>query len=322
MNTGNTNERQLRIADKPMKIKMSLILVVALAASGICRAEVQDAAKTKAAPAGGMKAVANAAPEEIAAVIEFNSDTTLPQAVQTLARSAGINIQFDPVLINATKPDGTPMPAPVVNAVRWENITPKQALNALLDNYNWRLVQDVNTGISRVTRKDTNSEPMITTVVQLSYASPTNIAHAVTNTLSKTSRIIPDLRTSQIIVLTQEKELEGLIALIKKLDRPTKQVLIEAKIMETVRNPSIDQRNQLDGYTCRAKLHFRKWSYNRDSQLNADDGKRRHRCWHNHAERGTLPIGRRRAGGRFDERHPADHVSWQRWTQREHGSWV
>ncbi|MGZ5527419.1 MAG: type II secretion system protein GspD [Limisphaerales bacterium] len=216
---------------------MSLILAVAIAASGICRAEVQDAAKTKAAT-GGMKAVTNAAPEEIAAVIEFNSDTTLPQAVQTLARSAAINIQFDPALINATKPDGTPMPPPVVNAVRWENITPKQALNALLDNYNWRLVQDVNTGISRVTRKDTNSEPMVTTVIQLNYASPTNIAHAVTNTLSKTSKIIPDLRTSQIIVLTQEKELDGLVALIKKLDRATKQVLIEAKIVETVRNPS------------------------------------------------------------------------------------
>lgn len=221
-----------------MKIKMSLILAVALAACGICRAESPEAAKTKAAPAEGLKAVTNAPPEEVAAVIEFNSDTTLPQAVQTLARSAGINIQFDPVLINQIKPDGTPMPPPVVNAVRWENITPKQALNALLENYNWRMVQDVNTGISRVTRKDTNSEPMVTTVVQLNYASPTNIAAAVTNTLSKTSKIIPDLRTSQIIILTQEKELDGLVALIKKLDRATRQVLIEAKIVETVRNPS------------------------------------------------------------------------------------
>jgi type IV pilus assembly protein PilQ len=234
----STNEYQLRVAEKPMKIKMSLILAVALAACGICHAEAPAGAKTKAAAAEGMKAVTNAAPEEIAAVIEFNSDTTLPQAVQTLARSAGINIQFDPVLISQTKPDGTPLPPPVVNAVRWENITPRQALNALLENYNWRLVQDVSTGISRVTRKDTNSEPMITTVVQLSYASPTNIAAAVTNTLSKTSKIIPDLRTSQIIVLTQERELEGLVALIKKLDRPTRQVLIEAKIVETVRNPS------------------------------------------------------------------------------------
>lgn len=239
MNARIPNERQLRIAEKPMKIKMSLILAVALAVSGICRAEGPDATKTKAAPTSGMKAVANAAAtDEIAAVIEFNSDTTLPQAVQTLARSAGINIQFDPALINQTKADGTPLPAPVVNAVRWENITPKQALNALLENYNWRLVQDVSTGISRVTRKDTNSEPMVTTVVQLSYASPTNIAFAVTNTLSKGSKIIPDLRTSQIIVLTQEKELDGLIALIKKLDRATRQVLIEAKIIETVRNPT------------------------------------------------------------------------------------
>jgi type II secretory pathway component GspD/PulD (secretin) len=219
-----------------MKIKMSLILAMAIAVLGVCQAQAEEA-KAKPATTSGMKAVAASA-DEVAAVIEFNSDTTLPQAVQTLARSAGINIQFDPSLINQTKADGTPMPAPVVSAVRWENITAKQALTALLDNYNWRLVQDVNTGISRVTRKDTNSEPMVTTVVQLSYASPTNIAAAVTNTLSKGSRMIPDLRTSQIILLTQEKELDSALALIKKLDRATRQVLIEAKIIETVRNPS------------------------------------------------------------------------------------
>jgi type II secretory pathway component GspD/PulD (secretin) len=211
-----------------MKIKITLILAIALGFTSLCRADGQAAAKEAAKPGAkpaaadgaGMKAVPTAAAaDEIAAVIEFNSDTTLPQAVQTLARSAGVNIQFDPALLNQVKADGTPLPPPVVNAVRWENITAKQALTALLENYNWRLVQDVNTGISRVTRKDTNSEPMVTTVVQLSYASPTNIANAMTNTLSKGSKIIADLRTSQIIILTQEKELNGLIALIKKLDR-------------------------------------------------------------------------------------------------------
>jgi type IV pilus assembly protein PilQ len=242
VNSCSPNQCQLRLQLKPMKIKLSLILAMALALPGLCRAEgpatTKEAAKAKASDASGMKAVTNAPADEIAAVIEFNSDTTLPQAVQTLARSAGVNIQFDPSLINQTKADGTPMPPPVVSAVRWENITAKQALNALLDNYNWRLVQDVNTGISRVTRKDTNSEPMVTTVIQLNYASPTNIAYAVTNTLSKGSKIIPDLRTSQIIVMTQEKEINGVTALIKKLDRATRQVLIEAKIVETVRNPT------------------------------------------------------------------------------------
>jgi type IV pilus assembly protein PilQ len=235
MNCRIRTKCQLRLQKQPMKMKMSLILAMAIAVLGFCHAQAEEA-KAKPATTGGMKAVNNA--DEVAAVIEFNSDTTLPQAVQTLARSAGINIQFDPALINQVKADGTALPPPVVSAVRWENITAKQALSALLENYNWRLVQDVNTGISRVTRKDTNSEPMVTTVVQLSYASPTNIAAAVTNTLSKGSKIIPDLRTSQLILLTQEKELDSALALIKKLDRATRQVLIEAKIIETVRNPS------------------------------------------------------------------------------------
>src|SRR6478735_6623709 len=139
MNLRNAEQCQLRSPKQPMKIKITHILALALAFTGVCRADGQAAAKdaakdvpkvaakdaAKPTDAGGMKAV-SASSDEVAAVIEFNSDTTLPQAVQTLARSAGVNIQFDPALLNQTKADGTPLPPPVVNAVRWENITAKQ----------------------------------------------------------------------------------------------------------------------------------------------------------------------------------------------------
>src|SRR5436190_23188947 len=129
MSLHTAEQCQLRSPKQPMKIKITLILATALAFTGLCRAEGQDAAKAaatdapkaaakdaaKPADAGGMKAVSGAAAaDEIAAVIEFNSDTTLPQAVQTLARSANVNIQFDPSLLNQTKADGTPWPPPVV----------------------------------------------------------------------------------------------------------------------------------------------------------------------------------------------------------------
>jgi general secretion pathway protein D len=50
--------------------------------------------------------------------------------------------------------------------------------------------------------------------------------------------VIPDARTSQLIVLATEKELVEVDNLIDRLDTITKQVLIEARILETFRNPS------------------------------------------------------------------------------------
>jgi len=49
--------------------------------------------------------------------------------------------------------------------------------------------------------------------------------------------VVADSRTSQIIVKTTEKELDSFSNLIEKLDTPTKQVLIEAKLLETSKNP-------------------------------------------------------------------------------------
>jgi type II secretory pathway component GspD/PulD (secretin) len=56
-------------------------------------------------------------------------------------------------------------------------------------------------------------------------------------TLSARSQVIPDARTSQLIVTTTEKELDGLMNLVEKLDTATRQVLIEAKLLETSKNP-------------------------------------------------------------------------------------
>ena len=49
--------------------------------------------------------------------------------------------------------------------------------------------------------------------------------------------MIPDSRTSQLIILATEKELLEVDTLIEKLDTATKQVLIEARILETQKTP-------------------------------------------------------------------------------------
>jgi type II secretory pathway component GspD/PulD (secretin) len=65
--------------------------------------------------------------------------------------------------------------------------------------------------------------------------------------------VIADPRTSQLIINTTEKELDNVLNLINTLDSPTKQVLIEAKLIETAKNPStikgIDWSGTLAGQT-------------------------------------------------------------------------
>ena len=172
-------------------------------------------------------------------VIRFDALTTLPEAVRTLAKQAGINFQFDPAILNQIGADGRPVPQPQVE-IYWENVTPMQALSALLENYKWQIVQDPKTKIARITQKDPQAlEPLVTRVIQLKYSNPTNIIIAVTNTfVDKRSKLIADPRTSQLIVVATEKELPGVAELIEKLDGATKEILIEAILTETTRSPS------------------------------------------------------------------------------------
>jgi hypothetical protein len=61
------------------------------------------------------------------------SRTSLRDAVTTLAKQANLNLQFDPALPSQN--------APNVDE-RWRNVTPLQALQALLDNYGWQMTRE------------------------------------------------------------------------------------------------------------------------------------------------------------------------------------
>jgi type II secretory pathway component GspD/PulD (secretin) len=225
---------------------------------------VADAATTPAAepapaPAPAPAAAPAAAEAPAAAGAEAQliviDDTPLLDAIRNLARQAGLNLMIDPKVAfgqaDPTKP-GTVTAQPSVS-IRWENITAEQALNALLNNYNLQAIEDPKVKITRVTVKDpAMPDPLVTKTIQLQFASPTNLVGIVTASLSdKRSKVVADVRTSQIVVVTTEKELVEVEKLVAKLDTKTKQVLIEAKIIEANLNPKtskgIDWTGTLSG---------------------------------------------------------------------------
>lgn len=174
--------------------------------------------------------------DEVAPVIAFDA-APLPDALNALALQANLNIQFDPKLLNTVGPDGHTIPIVPPNiTAKWKNVTAKQAMMALLDNWGWQLVTNPLNPIGRITAKDPAAvEPLVTEVIQLEYGGPTNILAEVQPTLSTRSSIISDSRTHKLIVRTTAREMPAAEALIAKLDTATRQVLIEAKIVETTK---------------------------------------------------------------------------------------
>jgi Flp pilus assembly secretin CpaC len=183
-----------------------------------------------------------ASPAQPGAVIPLivMDDVPLTDAIRNLARQAGLNYLLDPTIgYGQIGADGKPTPQPSVS-IRWENITAEQALNALLNNYSLQLVEDPKSKIARVTKRDPAApEPLFTKIIQLRFASPSNIlANAMATFTDKRSKVLPDVRTSQLVVVATEKEIAAVDELVQRLDTQTKQVLIEARLIETAMNPA------------------------------------------------------------------------------------
>ncbi|MGO8700500.1 MAG: type II secretion system protein GspD [Limisphaerales bacterium] len=218
-------------------MKSEGLLAILLAALAPCLAASGQTSAPTPLPepplAGPQATASNSIPASNDMVDVVVDGVPLPDAIRTLALQAGLNIQFDPKLLNGVTPDGRPIPPPTVTE-KWHNLTAMQALQGLLDNYAWQMTWDSRTRIGRISAKDANMvEPLVVTVVSLRYAAPTNLVTLLEKTLSQRSTVIPDMRTHQIVIRTTERELPGVEALVTKLDTATRQVLVEAKIVQT-----------------------------------------------------------------------------------------
>ncbi|HTQ49211.1 MAG TPA: secretin N-terminal domain-containing protein [Candidatus Acidoferrales bacterium] len=199
-------------------------------------------------------AATNAAAAPVASIplIQFQ-DVPLTTAIENLARQAGINYLLDPKIGFGQPDQNGQVKAEPTLSIRWENITAEQALRALLDNYGLQMVEDKTTHISRITAKDPSAPPpLVTRVIQLKYASVSNMTVAVQSVFTdKRSKVLPDSRTSQLIVVATDPEQSAVDTLISQLDTPTRQVLIEAKLVEISSNPEtkkgIDWSGTLSG---------------------------------------------------------------------------
>jgi Flp pilus assembly secretin CpaC len=197
-------------------------------------------------PEGGDLANMPATSEQAAleTIFDPNKEVPLITAIQMLARLAEMNVLIDPrIKTGGIRQIGTnvvelaPVATNTVSLSTYGGVSARQTLEAVLGNYGLMLVTDSKTGFHQVTFRDpTAREPVYTYTIPLRYSNTTNIQTLIQQSFPS-SRIQSDTRTAQLVLLTTEKEYESIKNLVALLDTPTKQVLIEARFLETFTNP-------------------------------------------------------------------------------------
>jgi type IV pilus assembly protein PilQ len=163
-------------------------------------------------------------------------DADIKDVLRTFAQLTGLNIAVDPQVTGTVTVDFVDVP--------WD-----QALDLILRQNGLMYTLEGNVmrvgGIDRLTNEaaaakkladqDRLNVPLTTLSFKLSYARATDVAGLLKDVASERARIIVDARTNQLIISEIPQYLQTMRNLIDTVDIPNRQVVIEARIVETTK---------------------------------------------------------------------------------------
>jgi type IV pilus assembly protein PilQ len=126
-------------------------------------------------------------------------------------------------------------------SIKLNNVTWQQVFDVVLEPIGFTYVQDGNI-IKIRSVKDLLAEPMQTRVYLVNYAKASELCPAITPIVEAGlgGRAIVDTRTNTIVVTERSSRLRQIEDIIKNLDRPNQQVMIESKFIEIKESNSKD----------------------------------------------------------------------------------
>jgi Type II secretory pathway, component PulD len=127
-----------------------------------------------------------------------------------------------------------------------KDVTPDEALNALLDTYDLYYVKQGDTNIYVIKSKSDVSPITVSKVIFCNYAKSTDLEKVLLARLSKGGRIASDERTNSVIITDLADSIDKMENLIRSLDVPTPQVLIESKIVDVNLSNQLMLGTQID----------------------------------------------------------------------------
>ena len=221
---------------------LAICVVSAWTLSSLVCAEDTEASKAPATvPAASPKVVSapmaispaptNTSPAVVAPVadepIEIGYiEADIQNVLRTLAAKAGINLILgDEVTGKVT--------------VNLKGISYEEAMQLIAESKGYAYVKDKN--IAKVKSKESlDTEAVELRVYTLNYAKADDIKKTLDSVLTKQGKIQVDTRSNTLVLSDTPSNLSKLVPLIESLDTQTPQVMIEAKFVETTKNPKKD----------------------------------------------------------------------------------
>ena len=189
-------------------------------------------APTTAAPVSPAEVVSSGKPEVKPAetatepiVIDY-SEADIQSVLRTMAARAGINLILgDEVMGKVT--------------IHLENVPYEDAMELIAESKGYAYIRDKN--VARVkSRESIDAEPVEIRLLTLNYAKADDIKKTIDPVLTKQGKVQVDARSNTLILSDIPSNLAKLMPLLAALDTQTPQVMIEAKFIETIKNPQKD----------------------------------------------------------------------------------
>jgi type IV pilus assembly protein PilQ len=185
---------------------LAVIMILALAVKPVTSQELGE-------PMGSPE-------DEKAGLVSFDfKDADVRNVLRIFSHKTGINI--------VASPDVQGSVTVKLNNVPWE-----KALKIILEMNDFAYVREENV-IKVLTRDRVAQEPLKTEVIALDYAKAGQILSTVESMLSERGSVKTDDRANLLIITDVPSSFDPIVKVIKRLDMPTPQVLIETKLIET-----------------------------------------------------------------------------------------
>lgn len=163
-------------------------------------------------------------------------DADIKDVLRTFAQLTGLNIAIDPGVSGSVTVDFVDVP--------WDQaleiILHQNSLAYILEGNVMRvgtasrLAEEAESN-RRLTEQKTLNVPLTTVGFKLSYARASDVSTLLKEIASPRARLIVDQRTNQLIISEIPDYLQLMRNLIESVDVPTRQVVIEARIVETTK---------------------------------------------------------------------------------------
>ncbi len=155
-------------------------------------------------------------------VSEFQGDD-VSLVLRTLARQAKMNVVVSPAVTGQI-------------TLRVENKTPAEVI-AIICQANGLILDDLK-GVTYIkTVAEKQKEPTESLQYTFSYAKATDIAPLLKSQLTSADAPQTDVRTNTIFFREGKTNASKVLAFLRGIDSPTKQVMIEARLVEVTANP-------------------------------------------------------------------------------------